>query len=69
MERKDDVLFVSDCVGKLAEIYRIPLELRYFHGLKNPEIAEILGIKTHNVAMRISRAIAELRKIIGKRVD
>jgi DNA-directed RNA polymerase specialized sigma24 family protein len=40
------------------------LELRYFQDLKNPEIADILGITTHNAAIRISRAIVELRKIV-----
>jgi RNA polymerase sigma-70 factor (ECF subfamily) len=64
LEHKEDVQFLADCVAKLPDIYKIPLELRYYQELENPAIAAILGVTTHNVAVRISRAIVELRKIV-----
>lgn len=63
VERWSDVDFAAKCMGKLPESYKTVLELRFRHGLKNREIARLLGISENNAAVRFSRAIAKLRKV------
>lgn len=61
---KDDV---KNCLNMLDEKYRTVLELKYWHGLKEREIAEILEIGTKAVNSRIFRAKKMLMEIIIKR--
>jgi RNA polymerase sigma-70 factor (ECF subfamily) len=65
-ERKDDAEFLRTCVAKLPDIYKVPIQLRYFHGLNNSEIATVLGITPHNATVRISRALTLLCEIVKK---
>jgi RNA polymerase sigma-70 factor (ECF subfamily) len=64
IERKEEALYIRESVAKLPEKYKTVLELKYFHDMSNPEIAATLEITPHNVAVRISRAIAFLAKTI-----
>lgn len=47
---------VKDIIKKLDDNYRIPLSLRYLHGLTNSEISGLLDISVNLVAVRINRA-------------
>ena len=65
VEIKDaDMQFLKESIAKLPDIYKTALELKYFHEMSNSEIAVTLGIKPHNAAVRISRAIAMLTEIL-----
>jgi RNA polymerase sigma-70 factor (ECF subfamily) len=65
LEHKDNQQYIVNCLSRLPEEYQLILELRYFHDLTNPEIAEVIGITANNAAVRIHRAITELRKILA----
>jgi len=52
------------CIRKLTQDHQTVLELKYVHGLKEREIAEILGISTKTAGMRILRAREKLRAML-----
>lgn len=60
---------VKDCLKLLNEKYRTVLELKYYHGLKEHEIADILGIGNKAVNSRIFRAKKMLADIISGREE
>ena len=64
IRKKEESLFLRECVAKLPDIYKTALELKYFHDMGNSEIAGSLGITPHNAAVRISRATALLARIV-----
>ncbi len=43
-------------LASLDDLYRIPILLRYYHRMKNIEIAELLGVDANTVNGRIFRA-------------
>jgi len=57
---------MNDCirgyVEKLPETYRAVLALSEYEGLKNNEIAEILGVTLDTVKIRLHRARAKLKE-------
>lgn len=64
LEHKDDLEYIISCVSKLPEIYKMVLELKYFHDLSEKEISAVLGLKQSTVAMRLIRAKSKLKKIM-----
>lgn len=58
---------VKECLSLMNEKYRTVLELKYYHGLKEHEIADILGIGDKAVNSRIFRAKKMLADIISRR--
>lgn len=64
LEHKDDLEYIISCVSKLPEIYKMVLELKYFHDLSEKEISAVLGFKQSTVAMRLIRAKSKLKKIM-----
>lgn len=64
IEHKEESHFLRECVAGLPDIYKIVLELKYYHDMSNSEIADMLGIKPHNAAVRASRAIELLAKTV-----
>jgi RNA polymerase sigma-70 factor (ECF subfamily) len=71
MEKKE----MNDCikryVNEIPEIYRAVFILSEYEGLKNKEIAEILGLTLDTVKIRIFRARSQLKKKMkeGCRID
>ena len=53
-------------VAELPERRRLVVILRWQHQLSNPEIAQILGISVKGVEMQFSRALADLRRRLGR---
>ena len=64
---------MNDCIRGfsegLPEDYRTVLVLSEFEGLKNNEIAEILGLKLHTVKIRLHRARERLKEEFMKNCD
>ena len=51
-------------LSELSEPLRIVLELKYYHGLKNAEIAKLLDLPIKTIEMRLYRAKSKLREVI-----
>ena len=55
---------VSERIAMLPESYRIVFQLRDIEGYDTGEVAELLGISTDNVKVRLHRARAALKKLL-----
>ena len=64
---------MSECilrfVEKLSENYRIALVLSEFEGLKNNEIAQIMGVSLDTVKIRLHRARERLKEELMANCD
>ncbi len=56
---------VQDLVGRLPESYRNVLLLSETEGMKNSEIAEVLGVSLETVKIRLHRARARLKELLA----
>jgi RNA polymerase sigma-19 factor, ECF subfamily len=54
-------------VARLPKRRRMVVILRWQHEMKNREIATILGISVKGVEVQFSRALADLRRLLGPR--
>lgn len=66
-ERKEIMEDISSAMQELPDNYRTVLVLRYQMDMKNPEIADVLGISKENVEVKIHRARKSLRRVLLKR--
>ncbi|MDE2037686.1 MAG: RNA polymerase sigma factor [Patescibacteria group bacterium] len=57
--------FLADAISKIDGSNRHAVYLRFIEGLSPPEIGEVLGISTGAASVRVSRGLAELKKITG----
>lgn len=57
---------VTEALNALSEERREAIAMRLFAGLKNPEIADIMGKTTEAVAMLVHRGIQDLRKRLSE---
>jgi RNA polymerase sigma-70 factor (ECF subfamily) len=55
---------VQDLVGQLPESYRTVLLLSKTEGMKNSEIAEVLGVSLEAAKIRLHRARARLKELL-----
>lgn len=55
---------VIEVIGKLDEMYREPILMRYVDGLKPKEIAELLNETVNVVSVRINRGVKQLRELL-----
>lgn len=60
-----DHIGVQDTLQKLDEKYRVLIELVYFKGYTQEEVAEETGIPLGTVKTRLRVAMTELRKLFG----
>lgn len=60
---------VYKALGGLSEGYRIPLVLKYLHGLTNQEIADSMGMSLSSLKVRLSRAREILHSRLWRRWD
>lgn len=63
-----DHLGVRDVVNRLDEKYKSLIDLVYFKGYTQEEVAEETGIPLGTVKTRLRYAIGELRKLFGENV-
>ena len=63
-----DYLGIKEVVGRLDEKYRALIDLVYFKGYTQEEVAEETGIPLGTVKTRIRFAIGELRKLFGENI-
>ena len=61
-----DHLGVKEVVGRLDEKYKSLIDLIYFKGYTQEEVAEETGISLGTVKTRLRYAIGELRKMFGE---
>lgn len=55
---------VDRALDQLAPKYRAPMVLKHVEGLRYAEISQVLGVSAKALKMRVSRARAQLRKLI-----
>ncbi len=55
---------LADALGALPIKRRAAIVLRYYDGLSEARIAEVLGVKAGTVKSLVSRGLAELREVI-----
>ncbi len=60
---------VYQALGDLSEDYRLPLVLKYLHGLTNQEIADSMGMSLSSLKVRLSRAREILHSRLWRRWD
>ena len=58
--------FMTMGVAEMAEQREAVFRLSRFQGMKNKEVARELGISEKTVEYHLSKAIAELRSMLGK---
>ena len=66
LERAETVALVDRLIEQLPESYRTVLVLRDIEGMSNAEIAEMLGISTNLVKVRVHRARQALRTLLER---
>jgi len=66
LERRDERGRVRFALAQLSEAQREALDLAFFAGLTQPEIAEKLGAPLGTVKARIRRGLLALRELLGK---
>jgi RNA polymerase sigma-70 factor (ECF subfamily) len=66
LERAETAEMVNRLIEQLPESYRTVLVLRDIEGMSNAEIAEMLGISTNLVKVRLHRARQALRTLIER---
>lgn len=66
---EEQVQVLLNAVRGLREPDQEILSLRYGAGLSNQEIAEALGLSANAVAVRVHRALARLKEVLGERGD
>ena len=64
MESEDLRNRVYECIGELAEPYRLVLQLRDIEGYDTAEVAAMLEISASNVKVRLHRARSALKKLL-----
>jgi len=66
LEREELRVAVRQAIEKLPDAYRIVLQLRDIEELSTAETAEILGINTNTVKIRLHRARQALRTLLDE---
>lgn len=66
MERREEAEALKKAMSLLSEKEREVLQLKYYGGLKNKEIAELTGLSASNTAVVAYRALEKLREHLGK---
>lgn len=61
----EDGMTLDEALASLAEAYRVPLVLRYYHGLSSSEIGAALGLPAGTVRSRLMEARSRLRGVLA----
>ena len=57
---------ILDAIKSLPELYRDACVLKYVHGYKEKEVAELLGLPERTASTRIHRGKMLLREVLRK---
>lgn len=57
---------LDEVLSKLDDKYKDVIVLKYFHGMRDSEIAQVLDITVNNVDVRMYRAKKQMQKILSK---
>lgn len=58
--------YITECVQRLPEKYRITIHLYYYEGYSQKEIADMLHMNENTVASRIARGRERLKRMLGE---
>ena len=58
-----------EALNEMRDDDRLAIACRYFLGLNEAEMADVLGIRRGTVKSRLSRALGRLRSIVGEQTD
>jgi RNA polymerase sigma factor (sigma-70 family) len=64
--QRERIEVLADGLRRLRERDRMVIELRYIGGLRNPEIAQVIGTSDGNVAKIVHRSLRALRAELVK---
>jgi RNA polymerase sigma-70 factor (ECF subfamily) len=62
VQRKEEFAHLRTLIGQLSTRRQEIVQLKFFGGLRNQEIAEIMGLDERTVASHLSRALDDLRR-------
>jgi RNA polymerase sigma factor (sigma-70 family) len=65
-EETERVAVLMELVGKLPQSYQHILALKFYEGLNNDEMCEVLGVSKKTLSMKIYRSLKALRKIAAE---
>lgn len=60
---RDDVQTAEILLASISEEDREIVRLKYYEGLQNKEIADLLGLNASTIGTRVHRAVAAMRKV------
>lgn len=64
LQRKEQFAHLSAMIAQLPTRRREVITLRFFGGLRNNEIAAVLGLDERTIAAHLSRALQDLRQLV-----
>lgn len=64
LQRKEQFAYLSAMIAQLPTRRREVITLRFFGGLRNNEIAAVLGLEERTISAHLSRALQDLRQFI-----
>ncbi len=67
--RLDDILVLRKAMADLTDEQRESIEMVYFRGLTQKEVAERLGQPLGTIKARVRRGLAKLREVVPGRLD
>ena len=69
VDNGEDIGYVTECVQKLPEKYRIIIHLYYYEDYSQKEIANMLHMNENTVASRLARGRERLRKMMEEEAN
>jgi RNA polymerase sigma-70 factor (ECF subfamily) len=66
VEQEEQKRYLHELIHKIPESYRLILEMKYYQGLENKEIAQLLNIKIRTVEQRLYRAKERLKQVLNE---
>lgn len=69
LTRKERFIRLYSVIGKLSPRRQEVVRLRYFAGLRNQEIAQVLGLDERTVAAHLTRALADLQTLLTDEIE
>ncbi len=61
----EEMQLLEQALQRLTDSERELLNLRYYQGLSQQQIAQVTGLSTSNVGVRIHRVVTKLKQVIG----